>query len=166
VKSHRRIILVLFTLILCIGSDQITKEIAGSHLPGMKPLALVRGMLRLDYVENKGAVFAPERLLPQKWRGKNVTMVVAVFLGLSVVFLMLATGLRFPTVFGLSLFCGGSLSNLFDRIAFKRVVDFLKLGLPGFQPYIFNLADVAIGAGIIIAILGNVIIFVKGASLK
>lgn len=93
-------------------------------------------------------------------------MGVAVFLGLTVVFLMFATKLRFPTVFGLSLFCGGSLSNLLDRIAFDGTVDFLKLGLPGLRPYIFNLADIAIGAGIIIAVLNNVIIFVKRASVK
>ena len=93
-------------------------------------------------------------------------MGVAVFLGLTVVFLMVATGLRFLTVFGLSLFCGGSLSNLLDRIAFEGTVDFLNLGLPGLRPYIFNLADIAIVAGIIIAILSNVMIFVKGASVK
>lgn len=88
------------------------------------------------------------------------------FLGLTVVFLMIATGLRFLTVFGLSLFCGGSLSNLLDRIAFDGTIDFLKFGLPGLRPYIFNLADIAIGTGIIIAILSNVIIFVKRASVK
>jgi signal peptidase II len=93
-------------------------------------------------------------------------MGVAVFLGLTVVFLMIATGLRFLTVFGLSLFCGGSLSNLLDRIAFDGTIDFLKLGLPGLRSYIFNLADIAIGAGIIIAILSNVMIFVKRASVK
>jgi signal peptidase II len=93
-------------------------------------------------------------------------MGVAVFLGLTVVFLMIATGLRFLTVLGLSLFCGGSLSNLLDRIAFDGTIDFLKLGLPGLRPYIFNLADIAIGAGIIIAILSNVMIFVKRASVK
>jgi len=59
-KSQKKILLVLFTIILCIGSDQITKEIVRSHLPGTKPLTLVRGMLRLDYIENKGAVFALE----------------------------------------------------------------------------------------------------------
>jgi signal peptidase II len=93
-------------------------------------------------------------------------MGVAVFLGLTVIFLMLATGLRFLTVFGLSLFCGGSLSNLLDRIAFNGTVDFLKLGLPGLRPYIFNLADIAIGAGIIIALLSTVMILVKSASVK
>jgi len=59
-KSKKRILLVLFTIILCIGTDQITKEIVRSHLPRTKPLTLVEGMLRLDYIENKGAVFAFE----------------------------------------------------------------------------------------------------------
>ena len=80
--------------------------------------------------------------------------------------MMLATGLRFSMVFGLSLFCGGCLSNLFDRIAFEGVIDFLNFGLSGFRPYIFNLADIAIGAGIIIAILSSIMIFVKGISVK
>lgn len=88
-------------------------------------------------------------------------MAVAVFLGLTVAFLMLSTGLGFLTVFGLSLFCGGSLSNLLDRIAFKGVIDFLSLGPPGFEPYIFNLADVAIGAGIIIAVFKQCYDFCK-----
>ncbi len=59
-NNRKKIILVLFTIIFCIGSDQITKEIVRSHLPGTKPLTLFKGMLRLDYLENKGAVFALE----------------------------------------------------------------------------------------------------------
>jgi signal peptidase II len=98
------------------------------------------------------------------WRGKNVTMGVAASLGLTVLFLMLAPGARFFTVLGLSLFCGGSLSNLIDRITYSGVVDFINLGLPGLRPYIFNLADVAIGAGLITGVLGNFIMFVKGVS--
>jgi signal peptidase II len=100
------------------------------------------------------------------WRGKNVTVAVAASLGLIVLFLALAPRLRFLTVFGLSLFCGGTLSNLIDRITFAGVVDFLNFGLPGLQPYIFNFADVAIGAGIITVVLSNLINFVKCASSK
>jgi signal peptidase II len=100
------------------------------------------------------------------WRGKIVTMGVAVLLGLSVFFLTFANGLRFLPVLGLSFFCAGSLSNLFDRIAFGGVVDFINFAVVGFRPYIFNLADVAIGAGIIIAILSCVINFAKVAASK
>ena len=46
------------------------------------------------------------------------------------------------------------------------MIDFLNFGLSGFRPYIFNLADIAIGAGIIIAILSSIMIFVKGISVK
>ncbi len=93
-------------------------------------------------------------------------MGVAVCLGLIVLFLVLAPGLRSLTVLGLSLFCGGSISNLIDRITFGWVVDFLNVGLPGLRPYIFNSADVAIGAGIITTVLSSFIYFLKGASSK
>jgi signal peptidase II len=69
---------------------------------------------------------------------------------------MLGNGLRFLPVLGLSLFCGGSLSNLHDRIALGKVVDFVKFGLVGLSPYIFNLADLAIGTGIIIIIFSSI----------
>lgn len=55
-----RIFLILFIIILCIGADRLTKEIVRSDLPRTKPLTLVQGMLSLDYVENKGGVFALE----------------------------------------------------------------------------------------------------------
>ena len=55
-----RIFLIFFFIILCIGADRLTKEIVGSDLPRTKPLTLVKGMLSLDYVENKGGVFAFE----------------------------------------------------------------------------------------------------------
>jgi lipoprotein signal peptidase len=91
------------------------------------------------------------------WRGKIVTVGVAVLLGLGIVFLTIANGLRFLPVFGLSLFFGGSLSNLFDRIASGGVVDFVNFGLVGLRPYIFNLADVEIAIGIITAIFSSAI---------
>jgi len=90
------------------------------------------------------------------WRGKIVTVTVAVMLGLSILILMFSNRLRLLPVLGLSLFCGGSLSNLLDRIAFGRVVDFVKFGLVGLSSYIFNLADVAIGTGIIITIFSSI----------
>ncbi len=59
-KSQERIFLIFFIVILCIGADRLTKEIVRSDLPRTQPLTLVKGMLSLDYVENKGGVFAFE----------------------------------------------------------------------------------------------------------
>jgi signal peptidase II len=78
-----------------------------------------------------------------------------------VLVLLLDTRLRFLTAFGLSLFCGGSISNLIDRIAFGRVVDFLKFDWGLLQPYIFNVADMAIGIGSALTLVGAACAFVR-----
>ena len=88
------------------------------------------------------------------------------FLGLIILFLILSPKPRFLTVLGLSIFCGGSLSNLIDRITLGEVVDFLNFSLTGLRPYTFNLADIEIGAGITIAVLSNFLNLVRGASSK
>ena len=56
-------------------------------------------------------------------------------------------------ILGLSLFCGGSLSNLLDRVALGGVVDFINIAWGGLRPYIFNVADIAISTGGILALL-------------
>ncbi len=59
-QMRKRIFLVLFTLVAIIAVDQVTKELAKSHLPRTKMLSVAGGALKLDYYENKGAVFSFE----------------------------------------------------------------------------------------------------------
>ena len=49
---------------------------------------------------------------------------------------------------GLVLFLAGGLSNLTDRIAIGSVIDFLNVGIGPIRTGIFNVADVAIMAGV------------------
>lgn len=157
----KRTLFIYLIILLCIGADQLTKKIVRSDLPKTRPVVLVKGALKLDYADNRGGVFAFELLLPQKWRGKTVTAAAALLLGLCVLFLSISGRLPFLPLLGISLFCGGSLSNLIDRIASGRVIDFVNFSAPGLQPYIFNLADVAIATGITLAMLGVVIQVVR-----
>jgi len=46
------------------------------------------------------------------------------------------------------MFLAGGVSNLVDRIAMGRVIDFLNIGVGPVRTGIFNVADVAIMAGI------------------
>ena len=55
---------------------------------------------------------------------------------------------------GLALLTGGAVGNLIDRVAYGgAVVDFVSVGLGGVRTGIFNLADVAITAGVILVAL-------------
>ena len=49
----------------------------------------------------------------------------------------------------LALIIGGSLGNLFDRIYYHAVPDFIDLHLANYHWFIFNVADIFISAGII-----------------
>lgn len=61
---------------------------------------------------------------------------------------------RHPLVqIGLMLCIGGALSNAVDRILFGAVADFFHFHWQQYSFYIFNLADVAITAGVLLLIL-------------
>ena len=52
-------------------------------------------------------------------------------------------------VYLLALIIGGSLGNLFDRMYYYAVPDFIDLHIGNFHWFIFNIADIFITAGII-----------------
>ena len=56
---------------------------------------------------------------------------------------------------------GGSLGNLFDRLYYNAVPDFIDLNYKGFHWFIFNVADIFITIGIICLILTEVISYKK-----
>ena len=56
---------------------------------------------------------------------------------------------------------GGSLGNLFDRMYFRAVPDFIDLNYKGYHWFIFNVADIFITIGIILLILAEFISYKK-----
>ncbi len=60
----------------------------------------------------------------------------------------LARTARPLTAAGLGLVIGGALANALDRVVYEAVADFFLLHAYGYSWYIFNIADVAIVAGV------------------
>ena len=77
------------------------------------------------------------------------TIIVFVNLGL-IYFLLKSKGIY---VYLLATIIGGSLGNLFDRIYYYAVPDFIDLHLGDYHWFIFNIADIFITVGIIGLIL-------------
>tara|TARA_B100001057_G_C22092218_1_gene659969 strand:- start:232 stop:477 length:246 start_codon:yes stop_codon:yes gene_type:complete len=55
--------------------------------------------------------------------------------------------------YALLMIFGGAIGNLFDRIIFKAVPDFIDLHVGNFHWFIFNFADVFISIGVFFMIL-------------
>ena len=65
--------------------------------------------------------------------------------------------------YGIKKYClmmifGGALGNLFDRIFYKAVPDFIDFHIGEFHWFVFNVADIFITIGVIIMILYELIL--------
>jgi len=78
-------------------------------------------------------------------------LIVIINIGL-VFFLIKSKGIH---VYLFTLIIGGSLGNLFDRIYYYAVPDFIDLHLGNYHWFIFNVADIFITVGIIGLILAE-----------
>jgi len=60
-----------------------------------------------------------------------------------------------------TLIFGGSLGNLFDRIYYSAVPDFIDLNYKGYHWFVFNIADIFITLGIICLIFAELLNYKK-----
>ncbi len=154
-SKRLRIVLILLILAGTLGLDQMTKMLAKKHLPRYHALSYAGDTVRLDYVENRGAVFNFEGYLPSGIQGDPLTAGVLVLLAVLLLVLLFSPVLPLLWVVSLSLLCGGALGNLLDRISpANTVVDFLSLGWMHFRTPIFNVADAAVTTGLVLLGLG------------
>ena len=79
-----------------------------------------------------------------------------IILIISIIFLMTirSSGIK---KFALMMILGGAIGNVFDRIFYKAVPDFIDFHLENFHWFIFNIADVFISLGVLILILFELI---------
>ena len=66
--------------------------------------------------------------------------------------------------YGLSMIIGGAIGNLYDRLFYRAVPDFIDLHINNFHWFIFNIADIFITSGVFLMILSEFI--VKGSYEK
>ena len=60
--------------------------------------------------------------------------------------------------YGLLMIFGGALGNLFDRLFYKAVPDFIDFHVEEFHWFVFNIADIFITIGVIIMIIFELIL--------
>ena len=77
----------------------------------------------------------------------HIITVIIVFVNMGLIFFLVKS--RGVNIYLFALIIGGALGNLFDRIYYYAVPDFIDLHLGNYHWFIFNVADIFITIGII-----------------
>lgn len=141
--------LLVLTAVLSLGWDQLTKaSVYRTLAPGESwaPVPAAFHLFAVSHVPNSGAAFG---LFPSQG---NIFLLVALAVSAAILFYhrRIARGERRLQV-ALGLIVGGALGNGLDRLLYGYVVDFLDFHI---WP-IFNFADVAIVAGVLMLALNG-----------
>jgi signal peptidase II len=139
---------LLATIVGCVALDRVTKAMASAGLSLGDRHSYLADTVRLELAHNSGAFLSLGASLPANVRAHLFTW----FVGLLVLgALWFALRGRTPAraAAGAALVAAGGLGNLWDRLATGGwVVDFMNLGVGPLRTGIFNVADVALMAGV------------------
>ena len=90
----------------------------------------------------------------------NVITILIIFINLLIVYLIIKS--KDKTAYFFLIILGGSLGNLFDRIYYSAVLDFIDISYKGYHWFVFNIADIFISLGIICLIFAELLNYKKG----
>ena len=151
VTKRARFLLAVLIVMIGVGCDQATKQLAVQQLRGMPSISFLHDLVRLQYAENQGAFLGLGHSLSPELRFWLLTVATAVLLLGLAIFLIVQWQLPRPSFIALSCVLAGGLGNMIDRLVHDgRVIDFLNLGLGSLRTGIFNIADVAITGGVVL----------------
>jgi signal peptidase II len=151
-RIAKRIILITAIAVCCVGCDQTTKSLAQAMLSETEAWSFLGDSFRLQLAYNRGAFLGLGASLPAGWReGLFSVGVSGVLLALLAIALFSRSVSRSDIVAFALLFAGG-VGNLIDRVYAGYVVDFMNIGIGALRTGIFNVADIAVTAGVLLLI--------------
>ena len=148
----------LITLIvgLSIAFDQLSKIWVRNNFESYIEKSIIGDVFTLIKVENKGAFLGMGSELSEIPRILLLIVLPIIVLISITLYTYLEKTLDQTSIIGFSLIIGGGIANIFDRIVYGSVTDFLYINLGGiFKTGIFNIADVSVTTGMILILISS-----------
>ncbi|MEN6617641.1 MAG: signal peptidase II [Syntrophorhabdus sp.] len=155
---RRYSVLALIPVIFIL--DRITKYWIMQNLPIMGEIKM-NCFFSIVHVRNFGGVFG---VLNQSGYAKYIFILVPVLVAAALVFIIFKYAMSQPKMLALTLVLSGALGNIYDRIFYGSVVDFLDFFYGSHHWPAFNVADIAVSIGIGLIILLELMAGKKQAS--
>lgn len=163
-----RLIKIFFSLLVIVSNiscDQITKEKVREEISKNETIKVIDDNFILTNVENTGAAMSlGENLNPEL---KIVFLQILPLLVLLLLFLYIIKEKTSTSNFiAFSFIIGGGIGNIYDRVLYNSVTDFMYLEFGGLHTGIFNMADVSVVVGTLLILLNSIIFELKKRQLK
>jgi signal peptidase II len=152
IRDARWLMLVIAAVVIVL--DRLTKLRVEAKIPLGHHVLVIAHTFWISHVLNTGAAFSMFD------SSKSPLLIRNLLIGFSVVAVLVVIGVLWRvgrtvsiTSVALALILGGAVGNLYDRIKFGYVVDFLEVHIHGYHWPDFNVADSAIVIGACLLLL-------------
>jgi signal peptidase II len=153
--AHLLIILPIFLL------DRFTKQLVMEHLPYTGSLP-VTSFVSIVHWRNKGGLFG---FLAEHEAGSYLFLIIPLIVMVALAYYIVAYDHPFWSRLSLTFVLSGALGNIYDRILYGYVVDFIDLFYKGYHWPAFNVADASITFGIGLWLYTQLFLY-KGLEVK
>jgi len=138
-----------FTIIIIFSLDRISKfYVISQNEKNFTPDLFTSKYLNISLIWNEGIAFG---LLTfnESYFYNFLTILIAIIIVIIFFMILRNKGLK---KYSLLMILGGALGNLYDRIFFKAVPDFIDFHIGNFHWFIFNVSDIFISIGVLFLI--------------
>jgi signal peptidase II len=148
-----RSISILLLVLANAGCDQIAKHAARQNIGYYETIDVIGKHFILTKIENSGAFLSTGDSLGGSVKFIFLSILPLLALCYGIYYLLTNTDLPKLLVLGICFVIGGGLGNLYDRMLYGSVTDFMHIDFYAFKTGIFNLADVSIMAGMVMILV-------------
>jgi signal peptidase II len=151
-RDMRWLMLVIAALVVVL--DRATKLWIVAHISPGHAIVIIPKVFRLTHVLNTGAAFSmfESSASPTLVRNLLIAFSIAAVLVVLVLIWKMGRSITLSSV-ALALILGGAIGNLYDRVRYEHVVDFLEVHIVHYHWPDFNVADSAIVVGACLLLL-------------
>jgi len=140
-KKYKTLIIVTLIVIVGFVLDLVTKTVANNTLDLLKKNEIINNFFYLTLCYNTGGA----------WSILSGNVIILVIISLFALALVIYTMVKSKSkfyIYSSALFVSGLIGNLFDRIVYSKVIDFLDFIIFGYDFPVFNVADCFICIGV------------------
>ena len=146
---NSKYVIKLITILLIFLFDRLTKiRVINFFENNQLEEIYISNFLNIYLIWNKGIAFGllnfDDRIV--------YNLITFIIIVVSLIILFLALRIKDYKSYFFTIIFGGAIGNLYDRITFKAVPDFIDFHINNYHWFIFNVADIFISLGVILLI--------------